>query len=154
MFDREKILRWSEMVREMPGRDFWAGVFNSPAAARFFEQVAEMANFQDPFPRTDVYRTENEIVVLVDLPGVKRQDVQILVADGRLVIKGAVPAPEQSYRLVSGERRTGSFERTISLPEAVGRGGYRAVLRDGLLEIRLPRGYEAAFRTIPLDGEE
>ncbi len=153
MFDPEKFLRWSKLVQKMYGQDFWASVFNHPSGARLLDQVSEMVAPQKAFPSADIYQTEQEIIVLIDLPGVKKQDVQIQVTDDRLVVKGFVPESGKGCRLVSSERFTGSFERSLSLPEAVGKTGCRASLRDGLLEIRLPRGYEAAFRTIPIDEE-
>ncbi|MEW6274680.1 MAG: Hsp20/alpha crystallin family protein [Bacillota bacterium] len=153
MFDPEKIAQWSKMAQKMAGQDFWTNVFNSPYSARFLEQAANLVSPQKNFPRADIYQTEREIIVLVDLPGVRKQDVQIQVADDRLVIKGIAPEPYSGCRLVSSERFTGNFKRSIPLPEPVGKAGYKAALRDGLLEIRLPRGFEAAFRTIPIDGD-
>lgn len=153
MFDPEKFIQWSKTVQKMYGQDFWANVFNSPQGSRFLEQVANLAVPPKVFPRVDVYQTEKEIVVLVDLPGVKRQDIQIQLAEDRLVIKGIVQEPYQGSRLVSGERFKGNFERSVSLPELVGKTGYKASFRDGLLEIRLARVFEASLRTIPVDGD-
>jgi len=154
MFDPEKFIQWSRAVQKMYGQDFWASVFNSPQGARFLEQMANLAAPSSKFPRVDVYQTEKEIVVLVELPGVRRQDIQIQLADDRLLIKGVVQEPGQGFRLVSGERYKGNFERSVSLPELVGKTGYRASFRDGLLEIRLTRVFEASLRTIPIDGDE
>lgn len=154
MFDPEKFWQWSKIAQKKYGRDFWANVFDSPQNTKILEQISEMITPSKSFPRADIHQTEQELIVLVDLPGIKRQDIQIQATDDRLLIKGVAPEPSHGSRLVSSERFTGKFERTIHLPEMIGKTGYKASLRDGLLEIRLPRGFDAALRTIPIDRDE
>jgi len=154
MFDPEKILKWYKMAQKNPAQDFWTKVFDSPQNTSLLEQISNMITPRKTFPYTDIYQTGQEIVVLIDLPGIKKQDIQIQIANDRLLIKGVAPESHYSSGLVSSERFTGKFERTINLPEMIAKTGYKASLRDGLLEIRLPRGYEATVRTIPIDKDE
>lgn len=154
MFDPDKFLQWSKMAQKKYGQDFWASVFDSPQNARLLEQISNMMTPQKSFPRADIHQTEQEIIVLIDLPGIKKQDIQIQAADDRLLIKGVAPEPSYGSRVVSSERFTGKFERTIQLPEMIGKTGYKASFRDGVLEIHLPRDFEATLRTIPIDRDE
>jgi HSP20 family protein len=91
-------------------------------------------------PSMDVYETEGELVVKVDLPGVKRSAIAIEVCGSNLVVRGErLPEHEMGercyYRL---ERPYGVFQRHLPLPFAMTSDQIVARCSDGLLEIRLP----------------
>jgi HSP20 family protein len=89
-------------------------------------------------PPLDVRETENDYLVLVDLPGVKSVDVTIEVNDRVLSISGARVPVETGEEQVS-ERPYGSFFRTLTLPKGVDSDAIVADYHDGVLELRIPR---------------
>lgn len=91
-------------------------------------------------PEIDVFRRDNELVVRADLPGLKREDVNVEVEDHVLAISGERRQEEEEreegyYR---AERSYGSFCRTISIPEGVDESQIKASFHDGVLEVTVP----------------
>jgi HSP20 family protein len=91
-------------------------------------------------PPVDIYETAGEYVVTAELPGMGRDDIQIQVREGKLVVKGVRPsrnaACEQYHRV---ERGRGSFSRTFTLPAPIEIQRVTADLRDGVLTITIPK---------------
>jgi HSP20 family protein len=105
-------------------------------------------------PTVDVYEKDNTLVVKAELPGVKKDDIDVSLDQGDLVIRGERTAEsevkeEQYYRV---ERSYGSFYRRIPLPAEVPAEQITATYNDGLLEVRVPRPAQtqAQPRKIPL----
>lgn len=96
-------------------------------------------------PSVDVYETEKEVVVKAELPGVRKEDLEIVTLEDALTIKGEVKSEsevnEEGYS--RRERRYGGFTRTIPLPMSVKAEEAKAKFEDGVLEIRLPKREEA-----------
>ncbi|MCH2171250.1 Hsp20/alpha crystallin family protein [Myxococcota bacterium] len=91
-------------------------------------------------PDVDVFESETEIIVRVELAGVERQDVRVGV-DGRVLrISGTRRAPDTSevQRLLQMEIASGPFERSVTLPAPFERDRVSARLKDGVLTIVLP----------------
>src|SRR5438309_476210 len=125
-------------------------------SARAFDQVpfalrrsAVRTETRDPVaetwaPRLDAYEKDGWIEIVVDLPGFKREDLNITVEDAELVISGErQPSQEVAegvyYRM---ERRSGQFYRRLALPFEVEAEPVEAVYVDGVLTIRVPRPTE------------
>jgi HSP20 family protein len=89
-------------------------------------------------PLLDVRETDDEYLVLVDLPGVKSQDVTIEVNDEVLSISGSRVPVETGEEQLS-ERPYGSFFRTLPLPKGVDSEAIVAEYHDGVLELRIPK---------------
>jgi HSP20 family protein len=91
-------------------------------------------------PQVDVMEQNNELVVCIDLPGVRKEDVRVEVSDGMLSIEGQRSEETQSER--QGYRRTersyGAFSRAIPLPEGIDAGNAKANMKDGVLRIAFP----------------
>jgi HSP20 family protein len=89
-------------------------------------------------PVLDVRETTDDYVVLVDLPGVKSEDVTIEVNDQVLTIAGSrVPVETGESQL--SERPYGSFVRTLTLPKGVDSDQIKADYSDGVLTLRIPK---------------
>lgn len=88
-----------------------------------------------------MYETDSEVVVKVELPGVKKEDVEVLVRDNNLIIRGEKKEEREekteTYNRI--ERVYGKFERVVALPAEVKLEGIKAEFKDGVLEIRLPK---------------
>jgi HSP20 family protein len=97
-------------------------------------------------PTTDVVRTEDRLVVTMELPGIDAGEVQIEVSDGMLWVTGEKLVEEEKKdenRYVS-ERRYGSFERRIPLPDGVDEDAIEAGYHKGVLTITVPLPEERA----------
>ena len=91
-------------------------------------------------PPVAVWESAKEIVVRLDLPGVPRDQVEISFEQGALQVRGHRPPPtEPGLRFQQGEVQVGAFRRTLVLPHAGRTGDPTARLRDGILEVRIPR---------------
>lgn len=93
-------------------------------------------------PRVDVRQGPDELVVEVELPGVDPDDVEVLLTEDRLTIRGEKRTAEE-HELGGGrvhrERTFGAFERTLPLPCEVLADGVDASFARGVLTVRLPR---------------
>lgn len=106
-------------------------------------------------PAADVYETGDSFVVLMELPGIHEDDVEVAVDGDRLVVKGErqprLPArPDRFHRM---ERSHGTFVRTFVLTQAVDPDEVSAQFRDGLLRIELAKTRVRGSRTRGERGE-
>jgi HSP20 family protein len=99
-------------------------------------------------PLVDIEEADDAWVVEADLPGVKKGDVNIEVRDGELVIHGEVNERERAGILRRRTRRTGQFDYRVTLPGDVDDAQIDAVLRDGVLTVRIPKPVRAQPRRI------
>jgi HSP20 family protein len=91
-------------------------------------------------PRVDAFEKDGQIVVKAELPGMKREEIEVAFEEGDLVVKGERKAEseikeEDYYRL---ERSHGSFYRRIPMPEGTDPARISATYHDGVLEVRVP----------------
>jgi HSP20 family protein len=107
----------------------------------------------------DVRETGDGFVVTASVPGVRPEDVDITILGETLQIRGEYSDESERQegqgeqgRWLIRERRSGAFERTISLPASVKADAANAEFRDGLLTVTLPKADEAKPRTIPVRG--
>jgi len=96
-----------------------------------------------------MWEDEEFLCVEAERPGVPEQDVDITVHNGMLSIR-AERRPEEGRRYLYNNRTYGRFERVLTLPEAVQIDNVEAMLKDGVLSIRLPKSPEAKPRKITL----
>jgi HSP20 family protein len=92
-------------------------------------------------PSADVTVSDGDMVVTMDLPGFKAEDVSIELLDGYLTVRGERTRPElaEGSRLVHGERAYGQFERRINVPEGVDPDAVTASMNDGVLSVIVPK---------------
>jgi HSP20 family protein len=96
-------------------------------------------------PAMDVTTEGGDIVIRAELPGVRREEVDVTLSRGVLTISGE--RREEEERKDAGylvrERSYGSFRRAITLPEGVDESGVEASFKDGVLEVRVRGGASA-----------
>ena len=90
-------------------------------------------------PSVDVVQRDKDLAVRAELPGVKLEDVSITVHDGVLTISGERKEEHEEERggYLVKERRSGSFRRSMQLPEGVDEDAIKARFHDGVLEVTL-----------------
>lgn len=91
-------------------------------------------------PKVDVFEKDNRLVTRVDLPGIKKEEVTVEVADGYLVLSGerTREKEEKKDNVFRTERDYGRFYRAVPLPEGVKPEDVRATFADGVLEVNVP----------------
>ncbi|WP_084150367.1 Hsp20/alpha crystallin family protein [Azohydromonas australica] len=100
-------------------------------------------------PRVDVLEDESGITLLADLPGVPREQLELKVEGDTLLIEGTVaaPTPEQLEPLYA-EVRLPRYRRAFTLSRELDTGAIQAQLRDGVLNLRIPKQAHAQPRRI------
>ncbi|HXO39919.1 MAG TPA: Hsp20/alpha crystallin family protein [Thermoanaerobaculia bacterium] len=103
-------------------------------------------------PPITVWENTEGLLVLLEVPGVHRQDLQLSDEGDSLTVKGRRSTEADGLRLRMTERPLGPFKRRIILPRGSGGGDLSARLQNGVLEIRIPKPKSSAsgHRTIPI----
>jgi HSP20 family protein len=106
-------------------------------------------------PAVDIYETpDKDVVVKVEVPNMKREDIKVTFENNVLTIEGERKADEsvkhEHYHRI--ERRYGAFRRSFTMPASVDGGRVQAGYQDGVLTITLPQRPEAKPRQISIDG--
>ena len=100
-------------------------------------------------PRTDIFETEDRIVVLAEMPGVPADNADVTLEQSVLTLRGRVPeARHDGYRQVYAEYAAGDYERVFTLSEAIDREGIEAKQENGVLVVELPKAAHARTRRI------
>jgi HSP20 family protein len=105
-----------------------------------------------PLPAADVYETEKELVVELDVPGYEEKELALEVTDHMLTIRGErkTEKEEKEKSFYLHERLEKHFERRFTLPPEVDTAKIEAKFRTGVLEVHIPKIEEAKARTIPI----
>jgi HSP20 family protein len=103
--------------------------------SRYFENF-----FSREFPAMDIIDREHDILLLAEVPGVRKEDLHVSVGETSLTIRGNIQREQQVGEYFRREiKRQGSFSRTLSLPLEVEATKGKAKLKDCLLELTLPK---------------
>jgi len=105
-------------------------------------------------PAMDLVETGDHFILRADLPGLSEDDVQIELEDGTLTVSGERKTEHESndegyYRV---ERASGSFTRSLTLPQGVDPEGVTARFDRGVLEVRIPKPESRKPRRIEIAG--
>jgi HSP20 family protein len=113
--------------------------------------LQDLTTSRGPFPPINVFQQGEDILAIVELPGVDKSDLQIQVKDNTIRISGrkAIEFPEE-VSVHRRERVRGDFDRTLSLPVQLDPDGIKAEYRDGILALFLPRADSDKPRTIAI----
>jgi HSP20 family protein len=96
----------------------------------------------------DVYATDDDLVVVVALPGLEAGDVEVVFEGDTLTIKGELPAPIENVDYLVQERRYGPFHRSIDVGVPVQAEKIEATFDRGMLTVTLPKVEEVKPKTI------
>jgi HSP20 family protein len=101
-------------------------------------------------PALDMHEDKDNIVVQAELPGMKREEIDVSLHDGSLSISGERKREEkhEDAEVYREERFVGRFQRTVTLPTAVAVDKIKAQYKDGVLTITLPKSEEAKPKQI------
>ncbi len=104
-------------------------------------------------PAVDIYETADSVILKAELPGVSRENIDIQVRDNTLTLKGERKfereVKDENYLRI--ERSYGSFQRAFSLPTVIHQDEIKAVFKDGVLEVTLPKAEEAKPKQVKIE---
>jgi HSP20 family protein len=102
-------------------------------------------------PAADIYETPEEVVLVIDMPGVCFDCAHVSVVDDELVVTGHVTHGEdQDDYVLYREYDVGHYHRHFGLPAAIDRTNIEAVMADGVLTVSMPKVEEVKPRRIPI----
>ena len=105
------------------------------------------------YPPVSVFNDGEDFVVVAELPGVRREDLDVQVRGDTLRLKGRkTVAYEDKASVHRREREAGEFDRTLTLPAQLDVEKVAADYRDGVLTVRLPRAESERPRTVSING--
>jgi len=100
-----------------------------------------MPEVEEIVPSMDIFTEGDDVVVKAELPGMKKEDIDVSLTKDTITISGEEKIEKKDY--YSFERSYGSFKRSFSLPAEVQTEKASAKFKDGVLEIRIPKTEEA-----------
>jgi HSP20 family protein len=104
-------------------------------------------------PPVDIFEDAEALTVLADMPGVAPGHLTIDLHEGVLTITGHAAAPEGANEVpVLQEYQAGTFQRNFTLSEAIDQARIQATLKNGVLQLRLPRAERAKPRQIAIQA--
>jgi HSP20 family protein len=118
----------------------------------FFERGAFWGGDRASEPAVEVADTKDAVVVKAQVPGMSKDNIQVNVTDNTLTLKGEMKEEEkkEEKNYYRREFRYGAFTRTIPLPVAVQADKTTAQLKDGVLEVTIPKAEQAKVKEIPI----
>ncbi|HVN94803.1 MAG TPA: Hsp20/alpha crystallin family protein [Syntrophorhabdaceae bacterium] len=134
---------------------------------RWFEDVFRrpFSLFGHPFPRfsqaeeivpsIDILKDKDDIVVKAELPGVKKEDIDVTLTEDTITISGEKKNEQEVKKkdYYHYESSYGSFSRTFNLPAKVQSDKAKTKIKDGILEIRIPKTEEAKKKEVKVKVE-
>jgi len=104
-------------------------------------------------PAADIYETPAGILIRCDMPGVAEQDLEITLENKQLTVTGPqMGQGREGFETLAGEYLTGVYQRSFGLSRDLDESAVTARLKDGVLEIQLPKAREAQPRRIPVEA--
>ena len=143
-------------IAAWPSLDRWASLrdeMNDLLELPFWSNLGRQTQlFSGWTPALDLYQNSDHVVAVIELPGMRKEDIEISLHDGMLTISG-----ERGTSATNGEnaerteRVLGKFRRSMTLPTRVDAGKVTATYKDGLLTVTLPKAEEAKPKQIKVN---
>jgi HSP20 family protein len=135
--------RWSNL------RDDLNTLFELPFWSNFGRQTQLFSGWT---PALDLYQNNDNVVAVVELPGLRKEDIEISLHDGTLTISGERKTETGTDdKAERSERYVGTFRRSITLPARVDSNKVSATYKDGILTVTLPKAEEAKPKQIQVN---
>ena len=130
-------------------RDELDSLFELPFWSNFQRQTQLFSGWS---PALDIYHNNDNVIARVELPGMRKEDIEISLHDGMLTVSGERKAESaEGEKAERTERYVGKFRRSVSLPTMVDPNKVTANYRDGILTVTLPKAEEAKPKQIQVN---
>ena len=145
-----ELTTWSPFDRLSSLRDEVNRLFETSALG----STRDAGLFTEWAPPLDVFQDRDNVFVKVELPGLKKDEIDISVHEGILSVSGERKHESESKEGDSfrSERFFGRFHRSVSLPATVNAGAVKASYKDGILSVTLPKAEEAKPKQIEISA--
>ena len=145
-YQSPEITAWPALDRWSSLRDNVNSLFELPFWSTFGRQGEFFSGWS---PALDLYQNNDNVVAVIELPGMRKEDIEISLHDGTLAISGERKSePSNGEKAERTERYVGKFRRSITLPTRVNANKVSATYRDGILTVTLPKAEEAKPKQI------
>ena len=114
----------------------------------------EEARDEDLFPAMDVKERADAYVIVADVPGTKKEDIDVSLENGILTISAETKSEKEEKdgeRVLRQERRYGKYVRSLRLGTQIDEKGIKANYKDGVLELTLPKAEAVKPKKITVD---
>jgi len=102
-------------------------------------------------PAADIYEAEHDLTIILEMPGVEKRNVDILVEDGVLNVEGRLDLTKyQGLQPLYTEYNIGHYARSFRLSSKIDQNKIAAEMKDGVLSLKLPKVEEAKPRSIQI----
>jgi len=102
-------------------------------------------------PPVDFFETENAFFLVAELPGLVSDDVDIQIEDNLLILSGNRHRIQKERQYYRRERFQGNFRRTFSLPAEVQMDAIAAEMKNGILEVKLPKSSKSGGKKLKVE---
>ena len=148
-YQAPELSTWPTFGRLSNLRDELDTLFELPFWSNFGRQTQLFSGWT---PVLDLYENNDSIIAVVELPGMRKEDIEVSLHDGMLTIAGERKSyAEEGHQAERSERYVGKFRRSISLPTRVDASKVNATYKDGILTITLPKAEEAKPKQIQVN---
>jgi len=144
----DKLARWNPFRELIDVRDDFDRIVD-----RIFRPELDLWEGQTKAPLVDIYEENDAIVVKAEIPGLKKEEIDISISDDAITLSGKKKDVKEVKKenFYQKEIREGSFLRTLSLPCRVDREKVKASYKDGMLEVILPKSPEEKKKEIKVN---
>ena len=146
-YQAPELTPWSAADRWSNLRDELNSFFELPVWSSFARTGQLFTGWS---PALDLYQSNDNVIAVVELPGMRKEDIEISLHDGTLTISGERKRENSSNgdKAERTERYVGTFRRSIALPTRVDAGKVSATYREGILTVTLPKAEEVKPKQI------
>lgn len=138
--DMDKLKQWMELAQKLEKGDFWKSIFEThDEAAPGGAQGGKPGRYPEGYPAYDLYEREKENWIVLELPGLCKEDVELTLSGNELTVRGIAKPPVDNAVPLHKERFYGPFERTIPLPQLGEQSPVHACFERGLLILNYER---------------
>ena len=148
-YQSPELATWPALDRWSTLRDELDSLFEMPLWSGFGRQSQLFSGWT---PALDVYQNNDNVIAMIELPGMKKEDIEISLHDGMLTIGGERKAEtKEGDNAERSERYIGKFRRSITLPARIDANKVSASYKDGILTVNLPKAEEAKPKQIQVN---
>ncbi|RLQ95395.1 Hsp20/alpha crystallin family protein [Falsibacillus albus] len=160
--DMEKLKQWLDLTKQYQSENFWHQVFDqSTASDELFgafpqsaDQKREVFQGNSTFPLCDVYEKDDLFIIEVEVPGLKKDQIEITYEEKYILIRSAFRNFQPSIRYHKKERLNKAFEKKIFLPYEMKAHSIKSSIQNGVLTIQCPFQRHQNKMSIQIDEVE
>ncbi len=144
----DKLKKWMDVAQQFQSEAFWNTIFDTAQKNNLTPFTAS-----DFFPKCDLYEMDQELVAEIELPGIKREQMQLSIHEQMLTITGEFKSFQQNRKYFLKERANRSFKKELTLPYPIMIEQVKSEFHKGILSIVMPINQDE-METIPINNNQ